>query len=132
MEDKDLFQKLFAKKWKDPMALVKDIANDIDHIFWGCARDFAKEILSKTPHWYWVVYYIDDYAPLVEDNIQLKKWIKWAEEGKGSLNCHLTDTQTLIRWLLDRYVNQFKNLFDVRYKNHIKAIKFIYLDENKY
>ena len=129
MYSKNLYLELFQKKWEDPLILVEDIANNKNHVFWGCARDFAKEILSRSPHWHWIVPNLDDYALLVENSIQLKKWIVWSKKGKGSLNKNLTSTQTLICWLLDRYVNQIKNLFNSKYKNHIKAINFIPFDE---
>lgn len=128
MRSKYLYSTLFQKKYSDPLSLINEIANDKNHIFWGCAKDFARNILKKSS-WSWVVHNIDDYGLLVQKDMPLKKWILWAEEGKGALAKKLTNTYDLISWLLKRYVNSIKNLFDSRYKNHIQPLIFIPYDE---
>lgn len=131
MNSKNLYTSLLMRKYDDPLKLIIDIANDRNHIFWGCARDFATEILSKDKQWYWTVPNIDDYGLLVEENINLLKWIIWAKKGKGALSKRLTSIYDLISWLLARYVNSIKNLFDPRYSNHIRPIKFVQYDEKE-
>lgn len=131
---KELDSKLYAEKYVDPWELVNDMALNEEHVFWGAggtAREFAREILVYDSDWSWLVYVLDDYANLVESDMRRKMsdWIWKAYFGNGAMSKRLCDTETVVRWLMDRYTNELKNLFDSRYKNHLEAVKFITFEE---
>jgi hypothetical protein len=122
---KSLYPILFSKKWLDPYEFIECVAKDANHHFWGsggAGREFAKEILSKDDNWNWLAYRIDDFANLVEEEMRkkLSKWIWRSKFDIGGLSKHLTDTETATKWLMDRYTAELKNLFDERYKNHVR------------
>lgn len=131
---KDLDPKLYASMFIDPWELVNNIASNEDHMFWGTggtAREFARQILILDPDWWKLAYNLDDYAGLVEGDMRKKmsKWIWKAYFGNGAMSKKLCNTETIVRWLMDRYTNELKNLFDTRYKNHMKFIEFINYEE---
>lgn len=133
---KEVYSVLFAKKYPDPYEFVNGIACNLDHAFWGsggAGREFAREILSKSNSWYWLSLDIDDYALFMEDAMRkkLSQWIWNSYFEESSLANHMTDTGAAAQWLLDRYVNELKNLFDERYKNYIKPIHFTSYEEKK-
>jgi hypothetical protein len=131
---KNLDPKLYAAMFVDPWELVNNMALNEEHVFWGAggtAREFAREILVYDSDWSWLVYVLDDYANLVESDMRRKMldWIWKAYFGNGAMYKRLCDTETVVRWLMDRYTNELKNLFDARYKNHLEAVKFITFEE---
>lgn len=131
---KELDSRLYASKFFDPWALVNEIALNEDHIFWGAggtAREFAREILMFDVSWSWLAYRLDDYAHLVEESMRKKmfNWIWKARFDQGALSKRLCNTEMLVRWLMDRYTNELKNLFDSRYKNHLEPVNFIIFEE---
>ena len=60
---------------------------------------------------------------------KLATWIWKANFGKGAMSKKLCDTETVVRWLMDRFTNEIKNLFDSRYKNHLEPVNFITYEE---
>lgn len=122
---KELYPKLFAKKWKEPVAFLKDVALKEEHPFWGsggAGREFAREILRTDSRWKWLGNRVDDFACLIEEKMRMKlnKWIFKALLDVGGLSNKLCSTEQATEWLMDRYVSELKNLFDNRYKNYIK------------
>lgn len=133
---KTVYVECFSKKYPDPLEFVNGIASDSEHEFWGsggAGREFAREILSKSDSWYWLSLHVDDYALFIEEEMRkkLSRWIWNSYFEESSLANHMTDTASTARWLLDRYVNELKNLFDKRYKNHIKPIHFTSYEEEQ-
>jgi len=125
MVAKELFPFLFAKKWKDPILFLQDVASKEEHPFWGsggAGREFAMEILRTDSSWEWLSSRVDDFACLMECKMRLKlnKWIFRAMLDVGGLSTKLCDTEEATKWLLDRYVAELKNLFDSRYKDFIE------------
>lgn len=132
---KDLYSKLFAKRWPDPLQFIESVLNSSEHPFWGsggACREFSKEILLKDEKWIWLNHQADDFAIEVEERMRAKlnKWLFKALLGSGGLSKKLCNTETTAKWLMDRYVNELKNLFDKRYRHHIDPLKFIQYRES--
>lgn len=123
---KTVYAECFAKKYSDPFEFVNSVASNLDHEFWVAGRDFASEILSKSNKWHYLSEHVDDYAGFMENEMRkkLSKWIWNIHFEKSTLAYRMNNTESAARWLLDRYVNELKNLFDPRYKNHIEWIQF--------
>lgn len=121
---KKLYPALFDKKWPEPISFLQDVAAKEEHPFWGsggAGREFAKEILKNDAKWAWLGDRVDDFACLIEKRMRLKlnKWIFRALLDCGGLAKKLCNTEEAAKWLMDRYISELKNLFDVRYKNSI-------------
>lgn len=133
---KEIYSVQYAKKYPDPYEFVNGVASNLEHEFWGtggAGREFAREILAISRSWRWLSRNIDDYALFMENDMRkkLSDWIWKSHFEKSSLANHLTNTESAACWLMDRYVNELKNLFDIRYKNHIKRIHFTSYEEKK-
>ena len=125
MVAKELYPFLFARKWKDPILFLQDVAAKEEHPFWGSGgggREFAREILRTDSSWEWLSSRVDDFACLIERKMRLKlnKWIFRAMLDVGGLATKLCSTEQAAIWLMDRYVAELKNLFDPRYKDFIE------------
>jgi len=125
MVAKELYPFLFARKWKDPILFLQDVAAKEEHPFWGSGgggREFAREILRTDSSWEWLSSRVDDFACLIERKMRLKlnKWIFRAMLDVGGLSTKLCSTEQAAIWLMDRYVAELKNLFDPRYKDFIE------------
>ncbi len=110
---KQFYRDLLVKKHnRDIDSFIEDI-KDIDSIFWGCCRDFSKEILRTSNTWRWLSFRVDDFSITVEEDMisKLERWLK-----KSSLSKQANNLENTITWLFDRYVNSLKNLFDNKYK----------------
>lgn len=135
MNAKDLYSELISKKWDNPHNFLQDVKSNTENIMWGpggAGREFAYEILSKDMHWCWISYRIDDFAPLVEEDMRnkLSTWIWRANFGIGALSKRMYCTKAVSKWLMDRYVAMLKNLFDKRYKNSLSPSFIVEFDEN--
>ncbi|WOE70506.1 hypothetical protein RZR97_02780 [Hydrogenimonas thermophila] len=124
MKAKKLYPDLWVKKWNEPLAFLEAFATGNYLILGGC-RDFAKEILSRDPSWKWLGERVDDFGSLVEEKMRKKvqKWIWRSYFGVGALSNRLCSTEMTAKWLMDRYVNELKNLFDKRYKDALDIQK---------
>lgn len=113
---KQFYNCLLQNLYTDTNSFLLSISN-LEHVFWGCCRDFTKDILMKSNHWQWLGYRVDDFALICEKDIvsKLDKWSKTSTISKYSDDIELT-----INWLFDRHTNTLKNLFDVKYKNNIQ------------
>lgn len=125
---KQLYKDLLVKKYNGNTVLFIANIKDIDSIFWGCCRDFSKEILRTNNTWRWLSFRVDDFAKIVEEDMiyKLNKWL-----NKGSLSKQLGNLEGTINWLFDRYVNSLKNLFDGRYKLSISPSFLSNLDDQE-
>jgi len=125
---KHFYRDLIVRKYDGDIDLfIKDI-RDINSIFWGCCRDFSKEILRTSSNWRWLSFRVDDFAKIVEEDMiyKLNKWL-----NKGSLSNRLGNLEGIINWLFDRYVNSLKNLFDGRYKLSLSPSFLSNLDDQE-
>ncbi len=121
---KELYPQLFTKMWPDPDLFLSSVLQE-DNPMWGpggAGREFSKEILMKDNRWEWLGARVDDFACIIEVNMRKKlhKWIWRAQLGEGALAKRLCNTETVVKWLMDRYVAELKNLFDSRYRIYIE------------
>ncbi len=124
-----LYIKLFAKTVKNSDQFIDQIT-DPNHQFYGAARDIAREILSKTENWKWLADRIDDFALDVENDVakKVQKWKMRAILSNGRMP--LYDPKSTIKWLFERMINEYKNLFDPNRANFLdlrKADKLVRL-----
>ena len=115
-----LYTSLFAKTVKNSDQFIDQIT-DPDHKFYGAARDVAREILNRTEggKWAWLSARLDDIGAEVEKDvskkIQIWKWKSILGNGKMPLYC----PAATIKWLFERMVSEYKNLFDKKRKNYL-------------
>ena len=120
----DLYTQLFAQKVETSDQFVDQLI-DPNHAFYAAARDVAREILSKIQNWSWLAARLDDFAIEVEKDVT-KKIQKW--KFRSILGCSkmpLCDAQSAIKWLFERMINEYKNLFDPSRKNFLDIKKVI-------
>ncbi len=125
-----IYVSLFAKTVKSSDEFIDQITNQ-EHPFFGAARDVAREILSKTENWKWLADRIDDFAAEVEKEVakKVQKWKIRAILSTGKMP--LCSPQKTIKWLFERMLNEYKNLFDRNRKNYLdlkKADKLVRLE----
>ena len=117
-----LYTELFAQKVESSDEFIDQIT-DPQHPFYGACRDVAREILSKTENWRWLSERIDDFAGIVEQDVakKVQKWKMRAILSTGKMP--LCDLQSTIKWLFERMINEYKNLFDQNRRNFIDIKK---------
>ena len=132
---KRLYCELFENKETDSVHFLYAVLSNLEHHFWGACRDVAREVLSCQNNYKWLSFRVDDFAMFVEGNIckKLPKWIFRANLGIGGLAKHINEVSATVSWLMDRYINEMKNLFDERYKNYIdvSTIKIVDYEVDK-
>lgn len=114
----NLYVELFGKKVETSDQFIDQII-DPNHPFYGAARDVAREILSKTENWSWLAARLDDFGSEVEKDVA-KKIQKW--KFRSLLGCNkmpLCNPKSTIKWLFERMINEYKNLFDPNRKNFL-------------
>lgn len=119
---KNVYVELITARYSWVDDFLKEVLASNNHLFWGACRDNAREILINAPStWNWLADRVDDFGGFVEESIRKKlpKWLFRANLGIGGLAKHIDDISSTISWLMDRYINEMKNLFDSRYKNYI-------------
>ena len=117
-----LYVQLFTRKVKSSDEFIDQITNP-EHPFYGAARDVAREILCKTENWKWLANRIDDFGNEAERAVA-KKVQRW--KFRSLLGCNkmpLCDPQSTIKWLFERMVNEYKNLFDPNRANYLDLQK---------
>ena len=119
-----LYTLLFAKTVKNSDQFI-DQVTDPDHKFYLAARDVAREILSRTEggKWKWLAERLDDFAGIAEQDVakKVQKWKIRAILSTGRMP--LCDPQSTIKWLFERMVSEYKNLFDKKRKNFLDLRK---------
>jgi len=127
---------LLSKKYYSVNKLLEDLAKNEEHALFIFAKDFAKEILSKNSSWNWVVDKIDDLNCIVVKQMQnfIKNYylnVLFVTKKNGLTNALETNNvAAAVKWLMERYINLSKNLFDPRSKDYIKIdnINFFYFN----
>ena len=119
-----LYTSLFAKTVKNSDQFIDQIT-DPDHKFYGAARDVAREILNRTEGGKWrsLAERLDDFAGIAEQDVakKVQKWKIRAILSTGRMP--LCDPQSTIKWLFERMVSEYKNLFDKKRKNFLDLRK---------
>ena len=90
------------------------------------SRDAAREYFSTQSSKYFLVDYIDDVAPVVDEYmlVRVEKMYKKAFKTQNRLFENLCSSETTISWLIDRWINVFINLTTNRnYRDYIDISK---------
>jgi len=136
MNTLNLTIQLLLKKYKNVDDLIKDVVRNEEHPIFVFGKDFAKEITAKSENWNWInENLIDDLNSIVVNNIQkflVKNYIDVLFVTKNNnLTYFLStnNTKGAIKWLIERYVNVLKNVFDKRSSKSLK-ISYFYIEDN--
>ena len=130
----ELTTNLLTKKYNNVKDLLEDIASNEEHALFVFARDFAIEILSKDEKYFWLVDKVDYLNTLVVTNIQnfiKKNYLEvlfTVKTNKLTFYLQTNNVKNAIKWLMQRYVNSLKNLFDKRSSKAIDNLVFFYFN----
>ena len=130
----ELTTNLLTKKYNNVKDLLEDIASNEEHALFVFARDFAIEILSKDEKYSWLVDKVDYLNTLVVTNIQnfiKKNYLEvlfTVKTNKLTFYLQTNNVKNAIKWLMQRYVNSLKNLFDKRSSKAIDNLVFFYFN----
>lgn len=115
-----LYTKLFAKKVQTSDQFIDQIT-DPQHPFYWAARDIAREILSRAEggKWAWLANRLDDIGAETEKEVakKIQKWRWKAILSSGKMP--MDSPQSTIKWLFERMVSEYKNLFDKKRANYL-------------
>jgi hypothetical protein len=134
MNTLELTTNLLTKKYNNVKDLLIDIANDDQHPIFIFSIDFAKEILSKNNNWNWLAEKVYDLNSLVITNLQdyIKNYylnvLFVTKQNKLTYFLNINDVKNAIKWLMERYVNILKNLFDKKSSKQIDNPNFFYFN----
>jgi len=127
-----LYTQLFAKTVKSSDEFINQITRP-EHPFFGAARDIAREILSRAEggKWAWLANRLDDIGAETEKEVakKIQKWRWKAILSSGKMP--MDSPQNTIKWLFERMVSEYKNLFDKKRANYLdlqKADKILKLE----
>ncbi len=124
MNSKQIAVKFISKKIKNTESIFKDSEIFKSILLWS--RDAAREYFSTQSSKYFLVDYIDDVAPVVDEYmlVRVEKMYKKAFKTQNRLFENLCSSETTISWLIDRWINVFINLTTNRnYRDYIDISK---------
>jgi hypothetical protein len=124
---------LLARQIKISKNILLDINILSEVLFW--ARESAREYFSSEVNKLFLVSYIDDVAPIVDEYIINKsnKMYEKAIKSQNKLFQNLYSNEKTISWIIDRWINTFLNLTtNSNYRDYIdiKNLKVEFIDEN--
>jgi len=130
MNSKKLYIKLISNQYNDVDTFMKDIQNR-EHYLWGVCRDCAQEILIHDNSWKWLAHRVDDFSPNATQYLlsKLPEWHWKAGFGSNALSLRLHSVKETIQWVIDRWIAMLKNLFNPRYKFHLKPSYIVPYEE---
>ena len=101
-------------------------------LFWS--REAAREYFVTQQEKYFLQYYIDDIAPIVDSYLKIKmqKMYKNAFKKRNKLYESLYSTEKTISWIINRWINTFINLTsNPNYRDFIdiKNLKVEFFDD---
>ncbi|WP_294967045.1 hypothetical protein [Sulfurimonas sp.] len=122
MQTRELYVSLFAKKVETPEEFINQIT-DANHLFYAAAREYVAEILSRDTSWQWLSYRVDDFGNEVEKIVakKVQKWLFRAILQVGKMP--ICNVESTIKWLFNRMISEYKNLFDERSRNYLNIAK---------
>jgi hypothetical protein len=122
MQIRELYVPLFVLKVDTPEEFANQLS-DPEHPFYGASREYAREILSRDASWNWLANRIDDFGNEVEKNVakKVQKWLFRAVLGNGKMP--ICNTESTVKWLFNRMISEYKNLFDKRSRNFLDIAK---------
>ena len=132
MNSKQIAIKYIGQKINNPKIIFEDLNIFKSILFFS--RDAAREYFSTQLSKYFLVDYIDDVAPVVDEYmlVRVEKMYKKAFKTQNTLFENLCSSETTISWLIDRWINVFINLTTNRnYRDYIdiSKIKIAFNDE---
>ena len=120
MNSKQIAVEYLAPKISNPEMIFKDENIMKSILFW--AHESARELFATQPSKMFLVQFVDDVAPLVDEYL-LGKAIKMYEKAlrtKNKLFDNLCSSQKTVAWIIDRWYNMFVNLTsNPRYRDYI-------------
>jgi len=125
---------LLTKKYKNVKNLLEDVAKDEEHAIFIFSRDFSQEILNKDKKFYWLADKIYDLNNLVVKQIQdfIKKYYLQVlfptKMNKLTIYLQSNNVAAAVKWLMQRYVNILKNLYDKRSNKQLDNVSFFYFN----
>jgi hypothetical protein len=130
---KKIAEELLARQIKISKNILLDINILSEVLFW--ARESAREYFSSEVNKLFLVSYIDDVAPIVDEYIINKsnKMYEKAIKSQNKLFQNLYSNEKTISWIIDRWINTFLNLTtNSNYRDYIdiKNLKVEFIDEN--
>ena len=133
MRAKKIAEELLARQIKISKNILLDINILSEVLFW--ARESAREYFSSEVNKLFLVSYIDDVAPIVDEYIinRSNKMYEKAIKSQNKLFQNLCSNEKTISWIIDRWINTFLNLTtNPNYRDYIdiKNLKFELIDEN--
>lgn len=132
MNSKQIAIKYLAPKLEDPkdIFLNEEIFKLV--LFW--ARESAREFFATQITKMFLVHYVDDIGPIVDEYLfcRAKKMYKDAMKKKNSLFNSLYSSEKIIIWIISRYINIFISLStNTKYREYIDIINMrVNFDEN--
>ena len=133
MRAKQIAEELLARRINNSKNILLDINILSEVLFW--ARESAREYFSSELNKLFLVSYIDDVAPIVDEYIinRSNKMYEKAIKSQNKLFQNLCSNEKTISWIIDRWINTFLNLTtNPNYRDYIdiKNLKFELIDEN--
>ena len=133
MRAKKIAEELLARQIKISKNILLDINILSEVLFW--ARESAREYFSSEVNKLFLVSYIDDVAPIVDEYIINKsnKMYEKAIKSQNKLFQNLYSNEKTISWIIDSWINTFLNLTtNSNYRDYIdiKNLKVEFIDEN--
>ena len=124
MTSKQIAVKYIGQTFREPESIFKNV--EILKTILPWARDSAREYFTTQPAKFFLVDYIDDVAPIVDEYMitRAEEMYKKAIKSQNKLFENLCSPQKTIGWVIDRWINTFINLTSNRnYKKHIEITK---------
>lgn len=124
MNSKQIAVKYLAPRIKDPTMIFRDIKIFQTILPW--AKDSAKELFQTQPSKMFLISYIDDVAPIVDEYLinRATKMYEKAIKSQNKLFSNLCSSQKTVAWIIDRWINTFINLTsNPNYKDYIDISK---------
>ena len=124
MNSKQIAIKYIGQKINNPKIIFEDLNIFKSILFFS--RDAAREYFSTQLSKYFLVDYIDDVAPVVDEYmlVRVEKMYKKAFKTQNRLFENLCSSETTISWLIDRWINVFINLTTNRnYRDYRAPLK---------
>ena len=124
MNSRQIAVKYLAPRIKDPTMIFRDIKIFQTILPW--AKDSAKELFQTQPSKMFLISYIDDVAPIVDEYLinRATKMYEKAIKSQNKLFSNLCSSQKTVAWIIDRWINTFINLTsNPNYKDYIDISK---------
>lgn len=124
MTSKEIAVKYVSQKINNHKIIFENIEIFKSILFWS--RDAAREYFSTQPSKFFLLEYIDDVAPIIDEYmlVRVEKMYKKAFKTQNRLFENLCSSETTISWLIDRWINVFINLTTNRnYRDYIDISK---------